>query len=178
MEFKIHLSLVDTPEQTRRLYVLLRKMLLQAFISSNGTSCLIIISWLTTFLNTLTPLLWKWGLIFYMKNLSHHLPVLRHSFLFFCQNIVFIILMILTLTWNFWLPFPIISNLFSHLRKQKATPDFSWLPTSPTTLSRNVRHLPPWKITIFMPHLILKLTLWICLLQLLKIIRNKIVTPF
>ena len=27
-----------------RLYVLLRKMLLQAFISSNGTSCLIIIS--------------------------------------------------------------------------------------------------------------------------------------
>ena len=37
-------SLVDTPEQTRRLYVLLRKMLLQAFISSNGTSCLIIIS--------------------------------------------------------------------------------------------------------------------------------------
>ena len=38
MEFKIHLSLVDTPEQTRRLYVLLRKMLLQAFISSNGTS--------------------------------------------------------------------------------------------------------------------------------------------
>ena len=44
MEFKIHLSLVDTPEQTRLLYVLLRKMLLQAFISSNGTSCLIIIS--------------------------------------------------------------------------------------------------------------------------------------
>ena len=44
MEFKIHLSLVDTPEQTRRLYVLLRKMLLQAFISSNETSCLIIIS--------------------------------------------------------------------------------------------------------------------------------------
>ena len=44
MEFKIHLSLVDTPEQTRRLYVLLRKMLLQAFISSNRTSCLIIIS--------------------------------------------------------------------------------------------------------------------------------------
>lgn len=38
------------------------------------------------------------GRIFYMKNLSHHLPVLRHSFLFFCQNIVFIILTILTLT--------------------------------------------------------------------------------
>ena len=28
MEFKIHLSLVDTPEQTRRLYVLLRKIAL------------------------------------------------------------------------------------------------------------------------------------------------------